>query len=82
MPTDSHKHPRLPFDPDANDSNIYESTAATLGVPPGECVVVEDTVRGLEAARAAGCRVVVTYTRATKTDVGRGAGGACVCIFA
>lgn len=33
--------------------------ARRLGVDPAACVVIEDTVAGLEAARAAGCRALV-----------------------
>ncbi|MBW4717272.1 HAD-IA family hydrolase [Saccharothrix obliqua] len=36
----------------------YLSAARLLGVPPGECVVVEDARSGVLAARAAGMRVV------------------------
>jgi HAD superfamily hydrolase (TIGR01509 family) len=37
----------------------YLTAAARLGVDPANCVVVEDTERGLRAARAAGMRCVV-----------------------
>jgi len=33
-------------------------------------VCIEDSTTGLQAARKAGMRVVVTYTDATKTQVG------------
>jgi sugar-phosphatase len=33
--------------------------ARRLGVDPAACVVIEDTVAGLQAARAAGCRALV-----------------------
>lgn len=46
----------------------YLMTAARLGVEPGACVVLEDTPRGIAAARGAGMRVVgVGHT----FDVGR-----------
>ena len=38
--------------------DAYLAAAAALGCPPGACVVVEDTPRGLQAGRAAGMRVV------------------------
>ena len=38
--------------------DAYLVAAARLGCPPAECVVVEDTPRGLQAGRAAGMRVV------------------------
>ena len=45
--------------------DVYLLAAAGLGVPPGECLVVEDAPAGIEAARAAGMSVVsVTTTHA------------------
>jgi beta-phosphoglucomutase-like phosphatase (HAD superfamily) len=38
--------------------DAYLRAAAALGFAPGACVAVEDTPRGLAAARAAGMRVV------------------------
>jgi HAD superfamily hydrolase (TIGR01509 family) len=32
--------------------------AALIGVPPGECVALEDSPNGVASARAAGCRVI------------------------
>jgi HAD superfamily hydrolase (TIGR01509 family) len=32
-----------------------------MGVPPGECVVFEDSVLGLEAAKRAGMAAVLVY---------------------
>jgi sugar-phosphatase len=40
------------------DPAVYLTTARRLGVPPAECVAVEDSVRGVQAAVAAGMRVV------------------------
>jgi HAD superfamily hydrolase (TIGR01509 family) len=34
--------------------DIYLQAAANLGLPPGQCIVVEDSRSGIEAARAAG----------------------------
>jgi sugar-phosphatase len=33
---------------------VYQRAAAALGLPPSECIVVEDSPAGIEAARAAG----------------------------
>jgi beta-phosphoglucomutase len=41
---------------------VYLKAAAALGVPPEECVVFEDAVAGLRAARAAGARSVAFTT--------------------
>ncbi len=38
--------------------DLFLHAAATMGYEPGQCVVVEDTMIGVEAARAAGMRVV------------------------
>jgi HAD superfamily hydrolase (TIGR01509 family) len=37
----------------------YLTAAAALGVPPGECVAIEDSNTGAESAAAAGCTVLV-----------------------
>jgi beta-phosphoglucomutase-like phosphatase (HAD superfamily) len=45
--------------------DIFVAAASKLGVNPAECVVIEDAVAGVEAARAAGMRVIgVTTTLA------------------
>lgn len=38
--------------------DAYLAAARALGLAPAACLVVEDTRRGVEAGRAAGCRVV------------------------
>ena len=38
---------------------IYERTFLALGAAPGVCVVIEDAVAGVVAARSAGARAVV-----------------------
>jgi HAD superfamily hydrolase (TIGR01509 family) len=38
--------------------DIYLTVADRLGVPPAQCVAVEDSSNGLRSAAAAGCRVV------------------------
>jgi HAD superfamily hydrolase (TIGR01509 family) len=40
------------------DPEVYRRSAEELGMNVGECLVVEDAVAGIEAARAAGARVV------------------------
>lgn len=46
--------------------DAYLAAAAALGLEPEECVVVEDTPRGLQAGRAAGMRVVVVPSDLTR----------------
>jgi sugar-phosphatase len=41
---------------------VYLTAAARLGAPPAECLVVEDAPAGIEAARAAGMRVIALTT--------------------
>jgi HAD superfamily hydrolase (TIGR01509 family) len=41
------------------DPEMYTAAAARLGVAPSECLVVEDNVNGVKAARAAGAHVMV-----------------------
>lgn len=45
--------------------DAYLVAAAALGLPPGECVVVEDTERGVRAGLAAGTRVVAVPSELT-----------------
>jgi mannitol-1-/sugar-/sorbitol-6-phosphatase len=42
--------------------DVYLEAAAGLGVAPSDCVVIEDAPAGVEAARAAGMRVVALTT--------------------
>jgi HAD superfamily hydrolase (TIGR01509 family) len=43
----------------------YLAAAARLGLPPSECVVVEDTARGVRAGVAAGMRVIAVPNELT-----------------
>ena len=44
------------------DPEIYLRTARLLGRPPRDCVVFEDSIAGVRAARVAGARVVALAT--------------------
>lgn len=48
--------------------DIYLLAARELNVSPGQCVVVEDSANGLEAATAAGMRCVVTVSGYTREE--------------
>ena len=41
---------------------IYNVASQKLGVKPENCVVIEDSIVGLKAAKAAGMRCIITYT--------------------
>jgi HAD superfamily hydrolase (TIGR01509 family) len=45
--------------------DIYDLAAATLGLDPARCLVVEDSNNGLRAAKAAGMRCIVTVSSYT-----------------
>jgi beta-phosphoglucomutase-like phosphatase (HAD superfamily) len=46
--------------------DIFLETAKRLGVAPNACVVIEDSERGVRAARAAGMRCVAVPCGATR----------------
>lgn len=39
--------------------DIYLKAAGTLGIPPAECLVLEDNPHGIASARAAGCPLLI-----------------------
>lgn len=47
------------------DPVIYQTAAKRLGVSEKDCLVVEDSVIGLQAATRAGMSCVITYTSST-----------------
>jgi beta-phosphoglucomutase family hydrolase len=57
------------------DPEVYLTAAARLGVPPAACVVFEDAVVGVEAARRAGMAVVGLTTAHSDAEL-REAGAA------
>jgi beta-phosphoglucomutase len=50
------------------DPEIYLKTTALIGLPPGKCVVFEDSLSGVEAARKAGCKVIGVSTTHSKDE--------------
>jgi HAD superfamily hydrolase (TIGR01509 family) len=48
--------------------DVYLAAARALGVPPGECVAVEDSTNGIRAALAAATRVVAVPNRQYPPD--------------
>lgn len=53
---------------------IYNVAAERLGLGSAACVVVEDSMVGLRAAKAAGMKCVITYTPQTEAEDFYGAG--------
>jgi len=51
------------------DPEIYLKTADQLALPPDRCVVFEDSLSGIEAARRAGCRVVGVATTHPRSEL-------------
>lgn len=49
--------------------DCYVNAAHCMGVEPAECVVFEDSLNGLKAARAAGTYVVALTTSCTEQEV-------------
>ncbi|GMY11385.1 haloacid dehalogenase-like hydrolase domain-containing protein At4g39970 [Fagus crenata] len=47
------------------DPSIYLTASNKLGVSPRDCLVVEDSIIGLQAATRAGMSCVITYTTST-----------------
>lgn len=49
--------------------DVFLRTAALLGVPAGRCLVIEDSVHGVQAARAAGMRCVAVETTHARDEI-------------
>lgn len=56
------------------DPEPYIKGAAILGIPPADCIVIEDAAAGVRAGKAAGCRVIALRT--TDEDAALTAAGA------
>ena len=53
------------------DPEIYQKTAAALGFDPQNCVVFEDSLSGVDAGKAAGCKVVGLTTTHTAEELSK-----------
>ena len=51
------------------DPDIYLKTAAAVGLPPSQCIVLEDSLSGVESGLAAGCKVVAVSTTHSKEEL-------------
>lgn len=50
---------------------VFLKAAERLGVPPARCIVVEDAVVGVEAAKSAGMRCVAITGTSTRAELGQ-----------
>ena len=50
------------------DPLIYSTAAERISIDPKRCVVIEDSIVGLKAAKGAGMRCVITYTKSTEQE--------------
>jgi len=50
------------------DPIIYVTAADRINIDPKQCVVVEDSIVGLKAAKGAGMRCIITYTTSTENE--------------
>lgn len=50
------------------DPLIYTTAAERLGIDPSRCVVVEDSIVGLKAAKGAKMKCLITYTKSTENE--------------
>lgn len=51
------------------DPEIYVKTAAALGLPNAQCIVIEDSISGVEAGKRAGSRVIGVTTTHTADEL-------------
>ncbi len=51
------------------DPEIYIKTAAALGIPNRQCIVLEDSISGVEAGKSAGSKVVGISTTHTAAEL-------------
>lgn len=59
---------REDYDRQKPSGDAYVAAARALGLAPRECVVVEDTTRGVRAGLAAGCPVVAVPNELTRDN--------------
>lgn len=54
---------------DKNSPDVYLLAASKLGVPPNECVVFEDVLKGIVSAKNAGMTAVGVYDKYSAEDI-------------
>jgi HAD superfamily hydrolase (TIGR01509 family) len=48
---------------------IYLKSAAALGMAPADCIVIEDSISGVKAGKAAGCKVIGVTTTHSEEEL-------------
>jgi HAD superfamily hydrolase (TIGR01509 family) len=51
------------------DPEIYILTARAVGIPPQQCIVIEDSLSGVKAGKSAGCKVIGITTTHTREEL-------------
>lgn len=51
------------------DPEIYLKSAKAVGFPPEQCIVIEDSLSGVKAGKAAGCKVVAITTTHSREEL-------------
>ena len=51
------------------DPEVYLATAGKLGIPPENCLAIEDAAMGVQSAHAAGMAVLAVTTTTTADDL-------------
>lgn len=59
------------------DPEIFLTAAARMALPPSDCLVVEDAVHGVQAAKAAGCRCLALSTSFSEAELLRAGADFC-----
>jgi len=52
------------------DPSIFIKTSALLGLNPADCLVIEDSVNGIRAAKKAGCQCIALKTSFSEENLG------------
>lgn len=63
-----HTYTAAEMEMEKDDPAIYRKTAHLMGLQPEDCVVFEDTLHAIVAAKQAGCRVVAVADHAYPED--------------
>jgi beta-phosphoglucomutase len=51
------------------DPEVFLKTISEIGFPPAKCVVIEDSLAGIEAAKSAGTKVIALTTTLSRSEL-------------